>query len=153
LLVDSLANCLRRHARHLRKFVVLDCCFAGAAGRAFQGGQLDAALIQTRAAMPSHGTVLLCSSSGEKPSLIVNDATMFTGSVVKLLNNGHPNGPSFLSFQDLATYSYEYMRIEHGTKAIRPYCISPDQRDGDIGRLGIFVNPAARHTYQPTTIT
>jgi hypothetical protein len=68
--IDALAEVLREEARQMRRYLFLDCCFAAAAFRAFQGGDqtaitktLDAFAVQTRSSgFPRRGTVLLCSS-------------------------------------------------------------------------------------------
>ncbi len=87
--IVSLAYTIKEKARHLRRIIILDCCFAGAALRAFMGAPAQAAIQQTVAAFetprkgqgfPSRGTTLLCSSGSTIPSVISRrgDYTMFT---------------------------------------------------------------------------
>src|SRR5436305_5694223 len=38
--IDALAEVLREKARQMRRYLFLDCCFASAAFRSFQGGQI-----------------------------------------------------------------------------------------------------------------
>ncbi len=69
----SLADTLTERARHLRRIIILDCCFAAAAFSAFQAGPDQVALEKTVDAFkvnqkavgfPTKGTTLLCSSLG-----------------------------------------------------------------------------------------
>ena len=89
LRVMSLAYTLKEQARHLRRIIILDCCFAAAAFSAFQAGPDQVALEKTIDAFrggrkaegfPTKGTTLFCSSDHKSPSLLLLDysSTMFT---------------------------------------------------------------------------
>ncbi len=80
--IDALAEVLREKARQTRRYLFLDCCFAAAAFRFFQGGPDQTAITKTRDAFhvqarsrgfPRKGAVLLCSSDQESPSLLLSD--------------------------------------------------------------------------------
>lgn len=67
--IDALAEVLREKARQMRRYLFLDCCFAAAAFRSFQGGPdqtaitktLHAFYVQARSSgFPRKGTALLC---------------------------------------------------------------------------------------------
>src|SRR5262249_15376293 len=78
--MESLAYTLKEKARYLRRIVILDCCFAGAAFSAFQAsGPAQVAIVKAVDAfgmqgkgtgLPERGTSLLCSSRHTAPSLI-----------------------------------------------------------------------------------
>jgi DNA-binding beta-propeller fold protein YncE len=144
ILVSGLADCLRRQARHLRRFVILDCCYAGAAGKIFQSSRLDAAVAQTKQVMPRRGTVLLCSSSGERPSFVAPDGslTMFSGALHRALVQGDKDAQMFLTFQDVSEMAWTVLRDSNENIAVRPFCYAPDQTEGDLSRLPAFPNPA-----------
>ncbi|MBO0789548.1 MAG: hypothetical protein J2P36_01170, partial [Ktedonobacteraceae bacterium] len=80
LLMTGLAHTLIERARHLRRMLILDCCFAAAAFSAFQGGPDQVALEKTAEAFPKKGIALLCSSGHTTPSRLLKDgsSTMFT---------------------------------------------------------------------------
>lgn len=97
--IEALAEVLREKARQMRRYLLLDCCFAAAAFRAFQGGPdqtaitktLDAFAVQARSSgFPRRGTVLLCSSDQKTPSQLLPDesCTMFSHALLDVLKNG-----------------------------------------------------------------
>jgi hypothetical protein len=153
ILVKSLADCIRKRTRHMRRFILLDCCFSGAASRIFQSSQLEIAVRQTIAVMPSRGTALLCSSSGEKPSLVSPDftTTMFTGALHRALVKGDSKFGAKLSFQDLSDLTWENLERTYADEAIRPFCCGTDQLEGDLSKLPAFPNPAHRAAPSPGT--
>ena len=98
----SLAETLTERARHLRRIIILDCCFAAAAFSAFQAGPDQVALEKTVDAfqvgrkavgVPTKGTTLLCSSNHKSPSLLLPDdsSTMFTKAFLDALVQGTPS--------------------------------------------------------------
>src|SRR6266478_662640 len=109
----SLAYTLKEKARSLRRIIILDCCFAGAAFLAFQSGPAQTAIIQTVDAfkapgkgtgVPERGTSLLCSSGHKTPSLISQDGThtLFSKALVQALSAGNPQQQRNLSLHDIA---------------------------------------------------
>src|SRR5205085_11095646 len=108
--IDALAEVLREKARQTRQYLLLDCCFAAAAFRSFQGGPdqtaiaktLDAFQVQARSSgFPAKGTVLLCSSDQISLSLLLPDAscTMFSHALLEVLRKGDLHRPLQLSLR------------------------------------------------------
>src|ERR671927_1338211 len=78
-----LANQLKENATHLRRFLILDCCFAATAYQAFQSGPLEVAKQKTLEELPSKGTALLCASGPRDPAKAPPGLrhTMFSGAL------------------------------------------------------------------------
>src|SRR6266516_5508116 len=79
LLMGSLASTIKESTRHIRRILVLDCCFAGAAVQ-YQSPDAEFVIRQTIGAFavldrgqgfPTKGTTLLCSSSKDRASIIM----------------------------------------------------------------------------------
>ncbi len=158
--IVSLAHTLKEQARYLRRIVILDCCFAGAAFRAFQAAPAQAAITQTLEAfrvpgkgegIPGRGTSLLCSSRHNRPSLLLPDgsSTMFSQALLEALVTGNPYQQGPLSLQDVASLAEDVLRTLASGDAPRPEIHSPDQSEGDIAQLPFFPNLAARATRTP----
>ncbi len=148
--VRSLADTLTERARHLRRIIILDCCFAGAAFSAFQAGPDQVALEKTVDAFkvnqigegfPKKGTTLLCSSSHKSPSLLLPDgsSTMFTKAFLDTLVQGITVQRDRLSLRDVKDASADYLTVMRN--APRPVVFSPDQSEGDVADIPFFPNP------------
>ena len=160
ILVTALARTLKENARFLRRIVILDCCFAASAFRAFQSAPTQAAIRQTLDAFevpgvgvgfPVRGTSLLCSSRHNKPSLLLPDgsATMFSKALLEALCTGSPYLLSPLSLYDVARLAEDFLHTLSTRDAPRPEVHSPDQSEGDIARLPFFPNPASPSNAEP----
>jgi hypothetical protein len=72
--ISDLANVLTKKGRYLRCYMILDCCFAGAAVFHLQSDNLATVAVGTietyisSEALPKRGIALLCSSSERRPS-------------------------------------------------------------------------------------
>ncbi len=152
--IVSLAHTLKEQARYLRRIVILDCCFAAAAFRAFQAAPDQAAITQTLEAfkvpgkgegIPGRGTSLLCSSRHNRPSLLLPDgsSTMFSEALLEALTIGNPYRQGHLSLHDVASLAEDVLHVLAPGDAPRPEVHSPDQSEGDIANLPFFPNPAA----------
>lgn len=156
LRMTSLAATLKEQARHLRRFLILDCCFAAAAGRYLQSGAaVEAVAVQTMDAfkeMPKKGTALLCSSSAKTPSEIAPDGayTMFSEALLHALKTGHAGEDQWLSISSLAWLIRGYLKERYQDAAVRPEVHSPDQGEGDIGLLPLFPNRAFEGSIPPS---
>jgi hypothetical protein len=69
LRAGDLAGVIKENAAHLRRYLILDCCFAASVNKEFQSAALTAAHVQLTNAFPARGTALLCSSNAQEPSL------------------------------------------------------------------------------------
>jgi hypothetical protein len=154
----DLARALRLGAPQQRRLVVLDCCFSEAAVRDFVG--MSGALSQAVATgagkalaeeSPGRGTLLLCSSPAGEASIGAPGAerTLFTGAVLDVLREGVPGAGAALSFAELREAAFDRMIVGFGAEAPRPVLHQPDQRQGDLTRLGAFPNRAASGVAPP----
>jgi hypothetical protein len=161
--VISLAYTLKEKARYLRRIVILDCCFAGAAFRAFQSGPSQTAILQTVDAfkvqgkgigVPERGTSLLCSSRHTAPSLISQDGThtMFSLALLRALSTGDPRRQDSLSLRAIAGLTEDVLSTMPEKSVPRPEVHSPDQIDGDVADVPFFPNPAAQVARDPADV-
>ena len=156
--IESLATTLMDKARYLRRFIILDCCYAAAAFTDFQAeGPAQVAVRQAvdaftdKARRIGKGTSLLCSSGKKVPSLLTPDgnSTMFSKALLQVLaTTGSPHRPdkAYLSLYDVADLMEEVLDQLLTEKAPRPELHSPDQVDGDVADVPFFPNPAAVST-------
>jgi len=157
--MKSLVETIKRKAQHLRRFMILDCCFAGSAFYTFQGDPSQGAIRQTADAfrvntkrkaqgVPKEGTTLLCSSDQQSASLLMPDgsSTMFSKALLDALSKGDTDRQDYLSFRDLNELTADLLdemsrALEAGTpKPPRPALDSPDQHWGDIADIPFFPN-------------
>ena len=141
---SSLAGIIKENAAFLRRFLILDCCFAASIHKEFQSGALTAARVQIGNEFPERGTALLCSSNAREPSLAPQglDHTMFSNALIQALRKGHQAGGPRLSFSELGDLIKENLRTAYPDSWVRPEVHSPDQRAGDIAHIPLFPNPA-----------
>jgi WD40 repeat protein len=156
ILIASLANTLKEHARFLRRLLILDCCFAAEAVRYFQGADLAQVVeLQVKNAFevpeigrgfPSRGTSLLCSSSRRITSRLAPNGhyTMFTEALLQALSVGDSSIMDNLSLYALQRLTEDYLRhtYQNEEEAPRPEVHSPDQHEGDVALIPFFPNPA-----------
>lgn len=148
VLVDSLARRIHMSVPFARQFVILDCCFSGAAAKAWmatagaQGTMLRATVEHE---VPGHGAVLICSSASDMVSMCPADAThtMLTGSLLTGLRRGSPKLGRNLSPVDVRDLAWLDMQGNWGPAAVRPVLVSIDRGAGDFSRHGAFPNPLA----------
>ncbi len=152
LRVDELAEVLQKEVSFTRRYLVLDCCFAGAAYRYFQGATDDTAKGKTRAAFrrfPAHGSALLYSSNQDTPSLRFRDGsnTAFSYALVEALRYGDHDHNRPLSFRNLTLLIQDELHMLQEEKRVEnvpfPAVISLDQTDGgDVADIPFFPNPS-----------
>lgn len=153
LQVTALAYTLLEKARYLRRYILLDCCFAAAAFRSFQANPAQVAIEKTidvfevkqkGEGFPQRGTTLLCSSDHHTPSLLLpgKRSTMFSYAVLDALLTGDANRPERLSLRDLRDLAADRLHDLPTGNAPRPVLHSPDQSQGDVADVPFFPNPA-----------
>jgi serine/threonine protein kinase len=147
--VSDLASVIKAHARFLRKFLILDCCFSAAAYREFQSGPLQAGRVRLLDELPERGTALLCSASAQDPSLAPEGLprTMFSDALLRVLRQGHSSLGPRLSVSELGDLIKVNLLEAYPDTWVRPEVHSPDQREGDIAGVCLF--PNAAHQAQP----
>src|SRR2546423_6902932 len=145
----SLAETLTERARHLRRIIILDCCFAAAAFSAFQAGPHQVALEKTVDAFqvgrkaegfPTKGTALLCSSNHKSPSLLLSDgsSTMFTKAFLDVLIQGTPSQEDRFTLRDVKDVATDF--LSEMRNAPKPVVHSPDQSEGAVADIPFFPN-------------
>lgn len=146
LRMRDLAEAVRNGAPNIRRYLILDCCFAAAAYAEFQSGPVSAAAQRVKREFPSTGTALLCASGARDFALAPeNDRlTMFTGALLDVLQSGSEMAPSLLSLRDVGTLVEAVIRKRHDNKAVRPQLHTPEQIEGDISLIPLFPNRAVR---------
>ncbi len=139
----DLAEVVSTHASHLRRFVILDCCFAGSIVRDFLSAPGEAASRQLMEELPLRGTSILCASSRDDVALAPSNlgTTMFTRALLKTLREGNPTLEESMSIREVKNSVTGLLQRESSTWA-RPELHSSDMREGDIADLPIFPNPA-----------
>jgi hypothetical protein len=141
--MEDLAETLKCWAGDMRKFLILDCCFAGSAFKEWQSsGPLELARSKTQEALPPKGTSLLCSSSARDISRMPQGErhTMFSSALLDVLCHGIPDGPSLLSMEDVGQRIRSLIAERYARAGVRPEIHSPDQREGSIATVPLFPN-------------
>jgi hypothetical protein len=141
--IHSLAATLKEQTPWLRRYLILDCCFSGAAYQAFQScGPMEVAWKKTEEVLPSRGTALLCASSHQDPAKAPpgHDYTMFSGALLDVLRQGSPDLPERMSLAQVGEHAMELLRQRFADLAVRPEVHSPDQKKGDLAKFPLFPN-------------
>lgn len=147
LLARALADCLRNEAPFVRQVIVLDCCFSGAAQRVWMSNRApQVAAGRTVEAMPQNGTVLLCSSAENMPSMAPrgSERTMFTGALLDALSSGSTAIEDDITPRQARDLAFSIMSAQWGSAAVRPVVHAVDRGLGDLSDLPLFPNPAYR---------
>ncbi len=139
----DLAAVISTHASYLRRFLILDCCFAGSIVKEFQSAPGDVATLQMMDQLPKRGTCLVCASSFDNAALAPQalGMTMFSSAFLKALREGNPTLSESLSMVEIKDIVTSILQREH-TNWVRPELHSPDMREGEISLLHLFPNPA-----------
>jgi hypothetical protein len=140
----ELAGVVKERAAFMRRYLILDCCFAASVYKEFQSGPLTAAHVQIRKEFPERGTAVMCSSNAYEPARAPQGLghTMFSAALMRALRAGHNRGGPQLSFSELGDLVSENLRETFPDSWVRPEVHSPDQREGDVAHLPLFPNPA-----------
>jgi hypothetical protein len=139
----SLAGKISRLAVDLRTYFIIDCCFSAQAGIGFMADTNNIIGQQVLEEYPTKGVTLLCSSSKDLPSLIIEErnVTMFSESFEMALRKGDSSiSQKFLSLKELHKLTHSYIKQLNPGKDIRPEIISPIQPTGDIAEIRQFYN-------------
>ncbi|MBC8642915.1 caspase family protein [Caballeronia sp. EK] len=155
-----LARLLRTEASEMRKFVILDSCFAGMAFIHMGNSRANAqkalsdrtkALLTTREvqvkSVPTKGTALYCAADRDVEALVPREDqyTMFSGALLHALKAGRPRARQYMSMADIHEVVWEHLEQRFRKEAVRPALHAPDQSGGDIARnVLLFPNPQWR---------
>jgi len=142
LATRHLVHALREHAPDKRMFLLLDCCFAGAAA-SFQVGDED---LQARRVqeLATRGLAFFVACPRSDVAIGSDDEqyTRFTGAILGVLEDGITGGPAMLSLEDLNDKVRARLRAAHGPAMPLPEIHRPDQAHGDPARVPLFPNRA-----------
>ncbi len=143
---QPLSEILKRRAPRCRHVVILDCCWSGAAIRAWQDTS-PAEMIGQRVVntLPQYGTTLICSSTKDMPSMAPtkHDTTLFSGAFFETLSRGSSLIQGDLSARTVANLTYDLME-ERYDKASRPTVFGIERQHGDLSEKPYFPNKARR---------
>lgn len=142
LATRHLVHALREHAPDKRMFLLLDCCFAGAAA-SFQAGDKD---LQARRVqeLATRGLAFFVACPRSDVAIGPDDEryTRFTGAILGVLEDGITGGPAMLSLEDLNDKVRARLRAAYGPAMPLPEIHRPDQAHGDPARVPLFPNRA-----------
>lgn len=140
----DLAHVIKDHARFLRRYLIIDCCFAGAAYQEFQSAPSQLAVFRTLEAFPKRGTALLVSSGAREVALsrAGQNRTMFSDAFLKVLTTPHPGLNAYLSLRQICDLITELLLSLDPEACPRPEVHSPDQSGGDVAGIPLFPNLA-----------
>jgi len=156
LSIAALAAVIKARAAFARRFVILDCCYAGEALAEFLSPDAFAhstnQLFEHEDAPVKHkdlkrGTTVLCAVDKDTAAKAPKDLplTMFSTAFMHAVTKGHPNLPEMMTFRDV----YELVG-DRLPEDLQPALVSPDQTRGDLAHmLRLFPNPAARREPSP----
>lgn len=145
---QNLGKTLSRAGSQLRLFLILDCCFAGDLFTKFQSPFIDVVQRDIANNFPDNGIALLCSSSKDKPSVIVKNGkiTMFSEALDTTLRKGSPQIKSeYLTLRDVGNLTFSYIKAYNPGEAVRPEVHTPLMPQGDIADIPGFPN----HGFKP----
>lgn len=132
------------HAQWMRRYLILDCCYAQEAYKPLMD---DASLVARKLeeVLPEKGTAMLCASSCHDAAIGGQDdeLTMFSDAFISVLREGEPRIKSpHLSLRQVGDRVKE--RIKQRGQAPLPEVHSPRQEQGDVADIPLFPNPAAK---------
>ena len=144
--IVDLATVLKVKAPWARKYLIFDCCFAGAVVAEFMASPGLVAVDETREVFPSKGTAVLCSSSSEDLSIapLGGRYNRFSEALFGVLLEGNKRVPTDLCLHDVGAQVRERIFKKYPEDRMRPEVHSPDQKEGDVASVHVFPNAALR---------
>ena len=138
----DLASAVKRHATNLRKYLILDCCFAAAAIVKTQTDIGRLVLQRVEDELPSTGTAVLCSSAAKLVSIapLGERYTMFSGALLQCLRDGVPQGPRTFTLEDVGNTVRNIIQNKYPNNSVRPEVHVPEQARGDPAKVPLFPN-------------
>jgi hypothetical protein len=140
--ISDLAAVILENARFMRRYIILDCCFAAEAYRAFQAvpGQLACSLLLDK--IPGRGTALLCASGKNSPAIVPPNQrhTMFSQALLDALRSGHNALGPLICIEELADLIRTQLQSRYPEEWVRPEVHAPNQEEGNLARFPIFPN-------------
>ena len=140
LRVNDLAQAINRNAANLRAIIILDCCYSARAVQYFSGGDPVA---DPSSKIP-FGLTLFTASPSRQEAVVPAGAkrTMFSGSLLDVLDNGIPEKGPLLTLDEIADQVRVIIAQRYPDDGVRPEVHSPRQRVGDVAGFPLFPNAA-----------
>lgn len=144
--IVDVASTFLEVANDLRRYFILDCCFAAAAVAALQSPLNEIVRQKTLAPFPPTGTTVLCASDAHDSASAPADLhhTIFTGTLLTVLRDGEPTLEADLSMNTLGTLVRNRIRDSSLPYTGLPEVHTPVQNEGNIASLELFPNAAIR---------
>ncbi|MBK3780008.1 hypothetical protein G3A43_07045 [Paraburkholderia aspalathi] len=156
LSVAALASVIKERAAFARRFVILDCCYAGealkaflapdafahATGRVFENEEAPVKIKDLK-----RGTTILCAVDKDTAAQAPKELplTMFSKAFMDVLNRGHSDLPEMMTFGDVVGVVANRLPDD-----LQPFLVSPDHTRGNLAyMLRLFPNPAASRPKEP----
>lgn len=139
----DLASALKRHAQVVRRYMILDCCFAASAVLGMQSDLAQLVIQRVEDELPPSGTAVLCSSSAKLISIAPPGEryTMFSGALLQCLSDGIPGGKRYLTLEDIGKRTREIIAEKFPSDFVRPELHVPEQTLGNPAQVPLFPNP------------
>ncbi len=132
--IKSLADALRKNTS-IRKFILLDCCFAGEAVPVFQSELHTVTQKKIETILnPKTGTALLLASSKDNAAISPpnNIYTMFTSCLIEVLKKGIVGKPEKLTLSEIRDEVEILIQQNFPDNIVRPEVHSPYQPEADL---------------------
>lgn len=151
--LSSLNDMLKREARPLRRYYLLDACFAAASVRdlmADHGEVIERQVGQILRIWPeevaTRGVAALCSA--DKSSIASakgqNSVTQFTDGLLAVLNEGGASLGDGMSLRQVTLKLREVLRARYGDEMVHPVLVAPNDEGGGIAGVPLFPNPSRK---------
>lgn len=150
LRLKDLARTLKVKARNLRRFYILDCCFAAAALVDLQAANVIDNLIHTtfeEVEIVERGFAALCSSGKSESSVILPDHenTFFTEALLHVLSEGNSQLEEYLSLKNVCDLIEDTLTVSYRKYlSLYPKTDKPPKPQiylGNIANIPLFPNP------------
>ena len=144
LIIKALADVIKLTFTKGNLYLILDCCFAGAAVNAFQSNTLTRKVkTVNELAFPKVGTSVLCASSKDSVALSkgTSELTQFSECLTEILEQGVQKGGEFLTLRLITDSVRERVR-RFGYNRVDPDLHSPRQVGTDAADHPFIPNAA-----------
>jgi hypothetical protein len=146
--IEFLWEVIQKNARSIRKYFILDACFAGRA-KNVQGFDIAEDMKKIKQAndniikqeeSPRWGASFLCATSAKEVAKFKKNYTMFSEALLHILTTEGLQLPFQLSLSDLEKHTKQFIKDKYSKeeRGGLPELHSPEQRDGNIAEIPIF---------------
>jgi len=151
--LSGLNDMLKREARPLRRYYLLDACFAAASVRdlmADHGEVIERQVGQILRVWPeevaTRGVAALCSA--DKSSIASakgkDSVTQFTDGLLAVLGEGEGSFGDDMSLRQVTLKLREVLEARYGEEMVHPVLVAPNDEEGGIAGVPLFPNPSRK---------